>query len=229
MKIFLTALFTLAINFTVVAQKQLNVELKKQLDTILQQDQGIREFLDSETSEAKKDTLARLFGYSKEELKQKVWTLMGKIDSINFKKIEPIIAKYGYPGKTLVGEPTNTAVFYVIQHRPDQIPKYYPLIEEAGKKGELPFTYVAMMLDRKLTGEGKEQIYGTQGAMITIINPKTGEKEPFWYIKPIKDPQNVNKRRKEAGFDLSVEDNAKRLGIVYKVYTLEEINKMMKP
>ncbi|WP_199139470.1 DUF6624 domain-containing protein [Pedobacter sp. ASV12] len=226
MKIFLTALFALAVNFAVVAQKRLNVELKKQLDTILQQDQGIREFIDTETSEQRKDQLAQLFGMSKEQLRQKVWTLMAKIDSANFKKVERIISKYGYPGKSLVGEPANTAVFYVIQHSPSQIPKFYPLIEKAGKEGELPFEYVAMMLDRKLTNEGKLQIYGTQIYSVQITNPKTGQKEFFSYVMPIEDAKNVNKRRKEAGFKLTVEENTQRFGFVYKEYTPEEIKKI---
>ncbi|MEJ5994317.1 DUF6624 domain-containing protein [Pedobacter sp. Du54] len=149
------------------------------MDSILQQDQGIREFIDSETSEKRKDTIAQMFSYTTEELKKKVWTLMKKIDSINLNKVAHIIAKYGYPGKTLVGEPTNTTVFYVIQHNIEQIPKYYPLIEDAGKNGELPFRYVAMMLDRKLVSEGNEQIYGTQGAMQMIPNSKTGKKRTF--------------------------------------------------
>lgn len=103
---------------------------------------------------------------------------MRKIDSLNIHKVEQIIAKYGYPGKTMVGEPENTAVFYVIQHS-NKIQKYYPLIEKAGKSGELPFKYTAMMLDRKLSGEGKEQVYGTQVFMQTVKNPKTGKRRPL--------------------------------------------------
>ncbi len=206
-----------------VAQKSNNINLRLQLDTILRTDQGIREYLDTEVKEARKDTLAQLFNYSRAELDKKAWTIMKKIDSINIIKVEKIIADYGYPGKTMIGEPLNTAVYYVIQHYPSKISKYYPLIEKAGKSGELPFKYVAMMLDRKLSMEGKEQLYGTQVFMKTIVNPKTGKSEPFEYVVPIKDPKKVNKRRKKAGFDSTVEENALRLGVVYKPYTLAEI------
>jgi hypothetical protein len=229
MKTILLALFLLGTASLASAQKQINTALKKQLDSILQLDQGIREFGDTETSEKRKDTIAALFNSSKEMLKQKQWKLMKEIDSVHLKKVEAIIAKYGYPGKTLVGEPTNSAVFYVIQHNPDVIPKYYPLIEKAGKKGELPFKYTAMMLDRKLSNEGKEQVYGTQVYSMQITNPKTGKKEFFQYVIPIKDANNVNKRRKKAGFDTTVEENTKRFGFVYKAYTLEEIKKITKP
>jgi len=227
MKILVVSLLIL-LTFNCSAQKTINIDVKRQLDTILKTDQGIREFLDTEVKPARKDTLALLLNYPRAVLDKSAWRIMGKIDSLNINKVEQIIAKYGYPGKTIVGEPENTAVFYVIQHSPKLIPKYYPLIEKAGKSGELPFKYVAMMLDRKLSGEGKEQVYGTQVFMQTIKNPQTGKKEPFEYVVPIKDPKNVNKRRRKAGFDSTVEENALRLGMVYKVYTLEEIQAIIK-
>lgn len=226
MKTILLFLFVMGTASFASAQIQINMELKKQLDSILQLDQGIREFGDTETSEKRKDTIAALFNSSKEVLKKSQWKIMNQIDSINLKKVEAIIEKYGYPGKTLVGEPANTAVFYVIQHNPYIIPKYLPLIERAGKSRELPFKYTAMMLDRKLSNEGKEQIYGTQVYGMQIINPQTGKKDFFQYVIPIKDAKNVNKRRKKAGFDTTVEENTKRFGFVYKTYTLEDIKKI---
>ena len=209
------------------AQKSINIVLKQQLDTILQTDQGIREFLDTEVTAARKDTLTQLLNYPRVMLDEKPWAIMQKIDSLNLEKVERIIEKHGYPCKTLVGEPQNTAVFYVIQHS-SKISKYYPLIEKAGKSGELPFKYTAMMLDRKLNNEGKAQMYGTQIYMQTIKNPITGKNEPFEYVVPIKNPKNVNKRRKKAGFDTTVEENALRFGIVYKIYTLAEIRHITK-
>jgi hypothetical protein len=229
MKAILLAFFLLGTVLFASAQKQIDLALKKQLDSILQLDQGIREFGDTETNEKRKDSIAEMFKSSKEMLQKSQWKIMQQIDSINLKKVEAIIVNYGYPGKTLVGEPANTTVFYVIQHNSSIIPKYYPLIEKAGKKGELPFKYVAMMLDRKLSNEGKEQVYGTQVYSIQITNPKTGKKEFFEYVIPIKDAKNVNKRRKKAGFDTTVEENTKRFGFDYKPYSLEEIKKITKP
>ena len=127
-----------------------------QLDSILVTDQGIREYYDTETSDLRKDILSKLLGYTRSELEEQRWTIWQTIDSINLIKVEKIISKYGYPGKTMVGIPENTAVFYVIQHS-DKIAKYYPLIEKAGKTGELDFKYSAMMLDRKLTNEKKSR------------------------------------------------------------------------
>ncbi|UIR56997.1 hypothetical protein LZQ00_04075 [Sphingobacterium sp. SRCM116780] len=207
------------------SQKLLNMELKKELDQILFDDQIYREFSDNETSEKRKDEIAQSLHLSRDSLQRNIWTFINKTDTENLKKVESIIAKYGYPGKSLVGEPTNTAVFYAIQHS-NKIEQYYSLIEKAGKTGELPFKYTAMQLDRKLTNEGKPQIYGTQVGFRMIRNPKTGIQENFIYVLPIEDAKNVNRRRKKAGFDTTVEENTKRFGIEYKAYTYEELSQI---
>lgn len=206
-----------------------NPELKKELSQILFTDQVYREFIDSETSEQRKEEIAKQNNLSKEELAINIWTLINKIDAENIVKIENIISKYGYPGKSLVGEPENTTAFYVIQHNPNKIPQYLPLIEKSAKNDELPFKYYAMMLDRKLTNERKPQIYGTQIGFQMITNKNSGKQEQFIYVLPIEDAKNVNKRRKEAGFETTVEENAKGLGVEeYKEYTYDELNKILK-
>jgi hypothetical protein len=86
-----------------------------------------------------------------------------------------------------------------------------------------------MMLDRHLMNEGKEQIYGSQGYGFAVPNPATGASDFKRLIWPIKDPAGVNKRRQRAGFDLTVEENAKRLGIPYQPLTLADVKKMRKP
>ncbi len=209
------------------SQNPINLDLKKQLDSILFTDQIFREYLDVNTSQERKESIAKITNYTITDLDNNIWKFINEADSLNLIKVENIISKYGYPGKTLVGEPTNTAVFFVIQHS-SKISKYYPVIEKAAKTGELPFKYAAMMLDRMLIEKDEEQVYGTQVWMNMIINPKTNKKERFEYVFPIKDAKNVNKRRKKAGFDLTVEENALRLGVVYKKYTLKELNMILK-
>jgi hypothetical protein len=204
------------------AQTKINQNLKMELDSILKSDQILREYIDSETNENRKTEILKETGYSKEELLQNTWGIINKQDSINLVKVEKIIAEYGYPGKTLVGETTNEAAWFVIQHS-SKIEKYFPLIEKAGENNEINFTKVAMMQDRLLTSQGKEQIYGTQGFSKFIINKKTGKEEFIKYILPIKNPECVNELRKKAGFTSTVEENAKRMDIEYKVYTLDDI------
>lgn len=213
------------IGFGCKSQTEINKDLKKQLDSILVQDQIFREYLDNQTTDLRKQEISNIVGYPKDYLDNNIWSLITKTDSINLLKVENIVHKYGYPGKSMVGEPTNTAVFLVIQHSP-KISKYYPLIEEAGKNKEIPFTDVAMMLDRKLTEERKPQIYGTQLEGKSITDKQTGKKRQVIYVLPIENAKEVNNRRKKAGFEITVEENARRFGIEYKQYTYEEIDKM---
>jgi hypothetical protein len=216
----------LIMNKGCLRQEPVDVLLKAKLKIVLRNDQIIREFFDSETSEIRKDSICKIMNYPKEVLEKTGWHIMEKLDSENLNIVEDIILKYGYPGKTLVGSPENTAVFYVIQHS-KKIPKYYPLIKKAGEDNELPFMFVAMMLDRLLTNQSKEQVYGTQVSTKYITNPKTGQKEEFSYVIPIKDPGHVNQRRKEAGFKTTVEENAAKLGVRYKVYTYKQLKQIM--
>jgi hypothetical protein len=223
-KLILLILLTL-MTFGCVSHHKINSELKAELDSISIQDQTLRQYSDNQTSEIEKDEILKQTGYSREYLDKNLWILMSKIDRTNLLKVENIIKKFGYPGKSLVGEPTNTVAFLVIQHS-RKISKYFPVIEKAGKNGELPFNKVAMMLDRKLTEEGKEQVYGIQLEGKLITNKETGKKEQFIYVLPIKNPENVNERRKKAGFETTVEQNAERFGIQYKIYTYKELDKM---
>jgi hypothetical protein len=213
------------ISFGCKLQSTINQDLKNELDSILIKDQIFREYIDVQTNEIRKQEIAKLTGYSKEYLDNHIWAIITETDSLNLVKVEKIISKYGYPGKSLVGQPTNTAAFLVIQHSP-KIKQYYPLVEKAGKNKEIPFTDVAMMLDRKLIEEKKPQIYGTQIEGKFIINEQTGKKEQVIYVLPIKNAEKVNNRRKKAGFETTVEENAKRFGIEYKNYTYEEIERM---
>lgn len=178
------------------SKPKINVILKAQLDSIMKLDQD---------------------GRNSGEIS---WEEQKIVDSTNTIFVEEVFKKYGYPGKTLVGEETNIAAWLVIQHS-DKIGEYLPLIKEAGEKGELDMSSVAMMEDRYLMQQGLEQIYGTQG-----MNLNSNSKKSTPLIWPIKDPESVNERRKEAGFKETVEEYCERLfGVPYKIYTLEEVKK----
>ncbi|MFS4432095.1 DUF6624 domain-containing protein [Chryseobacterium sp. S90] len=209
--------------FLMNAQQKVNEALKKELDEIMKVDQGYRMLFDSEITPEKREQLLATLNIDKEEFKKKGWQMVAEHDSLNVQKIENIIAQYGYPGKTLVGEPTNQAAWYVIQHS-TKIGKYLPLIKKAGKQKEIPFTWVAMMEDRYLMQEDKEQIYGTQGKG-EMTKDKNGKQVFVNFVWPVKDLKNVNKRRKEAGFDSTIEENAKRMygpDFKYEPYTLKQ-------
>lgn len=207
-----------------VSAQVIHAKLKKELDSMYILDQKYRAMMYMDMSKTG-DSLAAAFGVSRSQLYSTLWKFQNRIDSANIKRVEAILAQYGYPGKKLVGEPTNEAVFYVVQHS-KTIDQYLPLLKKAAEEHELPFRLYAMMLDRSLMQHRKEQIYGTQGQSFQVKDSKTGKMETVSIIWPIQDPEHVNERRKAAGFTQTVEENAKRLNIEYKVLTLEDVNKL---
>jgi hypothetical protein len=204
------------------AQSSINVQLKHELDSILVVDQQFREYLSTPLDSIRIDSISKAFNIPKTNISGGLINLMNKTDSTNMIRIEAILKQYGYPGKTIVGEKANEAAFYVVQHS-KKVDVYLPLIEKAARAGELPFYLFAMMKDRSLMYNNQPQIWGSQAKGMNVTNNATGKAEWKFFVWPIEDPTNVNKRRKQAGFEQTVEDNAKRLGLEYKVLTMEDV------
>lgn len=222
-KIIFICLFTFLNQGLVFGQQKIDTKLKKELDEIMIKDQQYRKLMDFHGAE--KDSLASRFGIPTDSLSKHLWILQNNLDSSDWAKIETVFKQQGYPGKSSVGVPTNEVAWYVLQHNVRKIEEYFPLIEKAGKKGELPYKLVAKMQDRQLMVNNEAQIYGTQATALSMPDPKTGKKDLQWIVWPIKDAKNVNNRRKEAGFKTTVEENAKRLGAEYRpTFTVEEVN-----
>ena len=199
------------------SKPNLNFELKNELDSIAILDQKYRKLMYLPEG-PEKDAEAQKVGVAPADFQSFIWQQQELLDSINLQRIEQILKTQGYPGKNMVGEPTNTAAWYVIQHNPKKIPVYLDVIKKASKAGEIPFTLVAMMEDRYLMNQGKPQIYGTQGATYTTMPD---------FIWPIENPETVNKRRTEAGFTQTIEAYGKDLfgdHFEYKQVTLEAVN-----
>lgn len=154
MKIYL---ITILIGFSFSAKSQIDQSLKSELDSIYVTDQKYRGYLSnvSQNSELA-DSLMKALSI-KQNLVGTLWRYQSRIDSLNLVRIEQIIETYGYPGTSLVGEPTNEVAWYVIQHSP-KIEHYFPIMKKAGQENELPFRLVAMMEDRLMTQQNKAQI-----------------------------------------------------------------------
>ena len=228
MKAVVLAMLLLTAARPATAQTRFNAALKHELDSISTVDQRWRVMLFDPHIARRPDSLAAALGVTRKKLNRYLGRQMAQTDSTNQVRITAVLKQYGYPGTTLVGEPTNETAWLVVQHSND-IDRYLPLIKKAASKGELPFYLYAQMLDRQLMHDGKEQLYGTQGFGYTVTNPATGRHErqpPF--IWPIKNPQQVNARRQQAGFTSTVEQSAASLGIPYRRVTLQDVEKMPK-
>ncbi|MCV6628260.1 MAG: DoxX family membrane protein [Flavobacteriaceae bacterium] len=187
------------------ANTKLDLDMKRQLDSIFELDQKYRNIMGHAKTQKAKDSL---------------WELQSKIDESNLAFVENLIAKNGYPGKSQVGVPTNKAAWYVIQHS-NKIAQYLDVLKQSGQKGEFPFTLVATMEDRYLKDQNKEQLYGTQ------IGSVQKEGAQIRFVWPVKDAHYVNERRKEAGFIKSLEEYSSSLGFTYEPISLEKAIKLI--
>jgi hypothetical protein len=129
-----------------------------------------------------------------------------EIDSVNLIKVSDILSRYGWPGEEIIGWQGSSTLWAVIQHSTlENQEKYLPLMREAVKKGKARPAQLALLEDRILVGNGKEQIYGTQAKTDSL---------GIFKICPIKDEQNVNKRRFSAGLG-PLQWYAKQIGLRY--------------
>lgn len=209
-------LFLILFSCKKVEKTSINLELKKELSEIEFRDQALR-FITDQTPKDSLDLIAKRIKVDPTYFKNNYKSVSVTLDGENIKRVEEIIAKYGYPGKTLVGTPENRAAWIVIQHSsPQVIQKYLPMLREAVKNGDLDRQSLAITEDRNLMYQGKKQIYGSQ---FFEVNGKPA----FW---PIENSEKVNELRKEAGFVQTIEEYSKDLygkDFQYKIYTLEEV------
>lgn len=168
----------------VKSDSKLNYELISILDTIHANDQKYRE---------KTDEIAEKYGLQSNEMKE-IWKIMLVMDSINLIKVKKIIDENGWLDSDIIGEQGNKTLFLVIQHSDYKTQTaYLPVLREAVKKHNAKANHLALLEDRIALSQGKKQIYGSQVGQ----DNKTGE----YYIFPIEDPENIDKRRAEVGLE----------------------------
>jgi hypothetical protein len=113
------------------------------------------------------------------------------VDRDNLTWMKTVVAKYGWPGKSLVGKHGAFAAFLLIQHA-DRDPAFQEAClkkMQAAPPGEVEPVSLAYLTDRVLVAKGKKQKYGTQGRW---VNGKM--------VAPlIEDEATVDERRKAIG------------------------------
>ncbi|HMG15177.1 MAG TPA: DUF6624 domain-containing protein [Saprospiraceae bacterium] len=127
---------------------------------------------------------------------QELWKKQTIIDSINMDKVEEIIAKYGYPGKELVGDSLKQVAASVIMQNPKRQALYVDLIWHAAKSGNIKLMDAAFLEDRVLMFGGKNQKYGTSMKYDTIsIDKNTKFAVTKLKVWPIDRPDKVDSLR----------------------------------
>lgn len=167
-----------------VADAKLDKYLVAVLDTVWQEDQKYREQISE---------IRRKYGRESAEMNA-LWETIKKKDSINLIRVKNILNKRGWLGPDIIGYRGSSALFLVVQHADlESQSKYLPMIREAVKKGQANAADLALLEDRVALGKGGRQIYGSQ----VRRDDNTGT----YYVSPLIDPDQVDKRRAEVGLE----------------------------
>lgn len=164
------------------AEANLNKPLVAKLDSIYTDDQKYRIQIGS---------VEKVFGNNSKEMRA-LWDTINYKDSLNLIQIKAILDTYGWLGSDVVGTQGSTTLFLVIQHSELATQeKYLPMMREAVKKGKASGGNLALLEDRVALRQGKRQTYGSQIGQDNETN--------LYYVLPLEDPDNVDKRRAEVG------------------------------
>lgn len=148
-----------------------------------------------------RDSIGRALGFESEAFKIQNETYHKNHD-INEKKVLHILDSIGWPSKKIIGEQGNLTICNVLQHSSLEVrEKYLLLMRKAFKDKELSARFLVRAEDRIATDKNELQIYGGQ----MKYYPET-KSFNFW---PIKDPENLEKRRAEMGME-SISEFLKR-------------------
>lgn len=181
------------------AEKDLDKPLVAILDSIRKEDQIYRKQIGE---------IEEKYGRDSEEIKAH-WRIINKKDSINLIKIEKILDKRGWLGADIIGRQGNSTLFLVIQHSDLEIQlKYLPMMRDAVQKGNANASSLALLEDRVALRQGNRQIYGSQIGR----DQETGE----YFVSPLIDPENVDKRRAEVGLG-TLTDYVNHWGMIWDV------------
>ncbi|HOX81394.1 MAG TPA: hypothetical protein PLJ60_03475 [Chryseolinea sp.] len=155
------------------------------------------------------------FGYQSKQV-DSLGKIMMYIDSVNLIKVSKILDKHGWVGADKIGGQANQTLFLIIQHSDLKTQqKYLPMMREAVKNKNANASALALLEDRVALGKGERQIYGSQ-----IGRDNETQKH---YVLPLDDPDNVDKRRAEAGLG-PLADYVKSWDIIWNA---EEYKKLL--
>lgn len=187
----------------VSAKKETQENLIAILDTIWQTEQGPIRL---------RDSIGRAVGFESEAFKKQN-EIYHKNHDKNEKKVLQILDSIGWPSKEIIGEQGNLTICNVLQHSSLEVrEKYLPLMRKAVKDKELSARFLVRAVDRIATDKNELQIYGQQ--------MKYYPESQSFNLWPIKDPENLEKRRAEMGLD-SISEFLKRKRVDFK-WDLEE-------
>lgn len=150
--------------------------------------QSCQPFVDSLNAMAARDQAIRRAPWN-EENSQK----MAVIDSTNTAHLKALIAQYGFPTRSLVGNTASNQAWLIAQHsNPKFLGEFLKSYRKAVKQNDAEKTNLALMEDRHRMNEGLPQLYGSQlfglNAFYPIANiDGLDERRQLMGLEPIKE------------------------------------------
>lgn len=149
-----------------------NPALRRELLAMCEVDQRVRQGFGSQMSE---ETVARIQA----------------VDARHMARMKAMVAQYGWPGRSLVGDDGAHAAWLLVQHADAAfMARSLPLMEQAVAAGEASPKDYAYLLDRVRMQQGQPQVYGTQFTM--------GADRKL-SLHPIENAANIDDRRRAVG------------------------------
>jgi hypothetical protein len=181
---------------SMAVQHKFDTALQDTLNRIYTLDQASRMAIDS---------IGKKYGQNSRQM-DSLYDAMSVQDSADQVEIREIPGRRSWPSPDEVGDRASTAVFLVIQHADSQMrATYLPVMQEAVKRGAAQPEYMALLVDRLLTEQGKPQLYGSQ------LKIDSAGKITFF---PIADEPRVDQRRASVGLE-PLADYARGFGLDY--------------
>jgi hypothetical protein len=154
----------------------MNSELKQRLLEMVEEDQRVR---------AQLAATGELFGgYAPK---------MAEVHRRNAQELESVVKKFGWPGKSVVGEEASNAAWLILQHaigNPKLQRRCLTILREAVAQGQAEPAHAAYLEDRICFFERRPQRYGTQ-----FDWNENGQMSP-WLLE---DPNKVDEFRRSVG------------------------------
>ncbi|MCE3604517.1 carboxypeptidase-like regulatory domain-containing protein [Massilia sp. P8910] len=118
---------------------------------------------------------------------------MAAMDKKHEFRIKAILSEHGWPDVDAVGPQASHAMWLLVQHAsPELIKQTLPAMKKAAQDGELPWSTVALSIDRDLVNDGKKQRYGSQ-----LIRDDAGKLT----LHPVEDESELDQRRASVGLE----------------------------
>ncbi|MFT3947834.1 MAG: hypothetical protein QM763_13185 [Agriterribacter sp.] len=186
---FLTILFFLSVS---IVCGQTNLRLKNTIDSLYQVDQSVQQKLQTLIqNKAPFDSIQK-----QQEIEKQIFDRHIPI-------LRDIFLKYGYPTNKMVGNEASSHYFVLIQHS-DSDPQFQnsmlPILKKYSRKGKISKKDYAYLFDRVQRNTGGLQLYGTQLSFDNNGNLFDSTNKII-FPKDLKDPLNVDKRRKKMGLE----------------------------